>query len=118
MQRNLTRLRVLVVQGEPVLQQVTYGVNPARFYPVRGQNSGKLHQPDLFLVANKFSALFVAMMQNKLQVFVTRFAVVQISFLLTSSIDRLGTVQPCLLNFVRHFKEAQLFEVRGCQRLF
>jgi len=93
-------------------------VNPARFYPIRGQNSGKLLQPDLFLVANKFSALFVAMMQNKLQVFVTRFAVAQISFLLTSPIGRLGTVQPCSLNFVRHFKEAQLFEVRGCQRLF
>ena len=58
------------------------------------------------------------MIQNKLQVFVTRFAVAQISFLLTSPVGRLGTVQPCSLNFVRHFKEAQLFEVRGCQRLF
>ena len=58
------------------------------------------------------------MIQNKLQVFVTRFAVAQISFLLTSPVGRLGTVQPCSLNFVRHFKEAQLFEVRGYQRLF
>ena len=85
-----------------------YGVTPVRFYPIRGQYSGKLLQPDLFPVANKFSALFVAMMQNKSQLFVTRFAVAQISFLLTSPIGRLGTVQPCSLNFVRHFKEAQL----------
>ena len=40
------------------------------------------------------------MIQNKLQVFVTRFAVAQISFLLTSPVGRLGTVQPCSILFV------------------
>ena len=61
-----------------------------------------------FLVAKISQLFFVAILENKSQVFVPLFTVEPISFPVTYPIGQLGTVQPCLLNFVRHFKEAQL----------